>query len=77
MEPSEMDTFVTAIGQRKAIGKLAKDMTDLSLFTSEKKNAAQYGLPAAYTVFSEIAEATNAMLDPKVCLARCQLLLSR
>jgi hypothetical protein len=37
-----------------------------SQFTTEKKNSAQLGVPASFSVFSEIGEATAAMLDPKV-----------
>ena len=37
-----------------------------SNFTTEKKNAEKIGLPDGYTVFSEIAEATSILLDPKV-----------
>jgi len=65
-EPNEMDTFVAAVGQRKPVARLAKEMTDLSIFTTEKKNAKEMGLPASFSVYSEISEATSAMLDPKV-----------
>lgn len=36
------------------------------MFTAEKKNADKLGLPASFTVFSEISEATTTMMDPRV-----------
>uniref|UniRef100_A0A914V8L4 PAT complex subunit CCDC47 n=1 Tax=Plectus sambesii TaxID=2011161 RepID=A0A914V8L4_9BILA len=32
----------------------------------EKKNADKLGLPASFTIFSEISEATTSMIDPRV-----------
>lgn len=77
-----MDSYVCAVGQKKAMNKLARELMDLvclrgvsrvsgrtivqSQYTVEKKNAVQMGLPASFTVYSEIQEATAAMLDPRV-----------
>lgn len=69
LEADEMDTYVFAVGQKKSLAKLAKDMTDLTMYTTEKKNADKQGLPSNFTILSEIAEATANMLDPKVLAA--------
>uniref|UniRef100_A0A914V2V8 PAT complex subunit CCDC47 n=1 Tax=Plectus sambesii TaxID=2011161 RepID=A0A914V2V8_9BILA len=66
LDNNEMDSYVFALGQRKSLVKLVKEMTDLSLFTMEKKNADKLGLPASFTIFSEISEATTSMIDPRV-----------
>ncbi|KAI6240149.1 Coiled-coil domain-containing protein 47 [Aphelenchoides fujianensis] len=67
LDPNEMDTFVMAFGVRKSLVKLAKDYTDLSSFTAEKKNVGQYGLPPNFTVYTEISECIPAILDQSMC----------
>lgn len=70
LEPGEMDSFVFAVGNRKVMARLGKEMADLSQYCTEKKNSASLGLPASFTLFSESMEASSAMLqDPKILAA--------
>lgn len=69
MDPKVMDKFVFAIALKRSCAKLHKDMLDLSQFT-EKKNTDRFSdIPSSYQLLSEIGEATNAILDKKVCQA--------
>ena len=62
----DMDTFVMAVGNRKSIAKLAKELNDLSSLCGEKKSGEKIGLGPNVAVVSEIGEATSAVLDSKV-----------
>uniref|UniRef100_W5KXG7 PAT complex subunit CCDC47 n=1 Tax=Astyanax mexicanus TaxID=7994 RepID=W5KXG7_ASTMX len=51
LNDEDMDTFVFAVGSRKAMGRLQKEMQDLSEFCGDKpKSGAKYGLPDSLMV---------------------------
>jgi len=62
----DMDTFVMAVGNKKSVTKMSKDLNDLNTFCSEKKNGEKIGLTTNFAILSEISEATSAVLDNKV-----------
>ncbi|KAB7506445.1 Coiled-coil domain-containing protein 47 [Armadillidium nasatum] len=63
----EMDNFVFACGTKKAAGKLAKEMTDITTYCPEKKSGDKFGLGAQFVVHSELSEVAAAILrDHKV-----------
>ena len=62
----DMDTFVMAVGNKKTIARLSKDLNDLSSLCGEKKSGEKVGLGSNVAVISEIGEATSAVLDSKV-----------
>lgn len=64
--PEDMDSFVFAIGKKKSVTKLAKEMSDLNSYTTEKKNVDKLGLSESYVLFSEIGEVTPVILDQRV-----------
>jgi len=64
-----MDSFVFCLASKKACTKLHKEMTDLSLFCTEKKSAEKFGLPKSMQLLSEIPEASNAIFDRQVITA--------
>ncbi|XP_037089324.1 coiled-coil domain-containing protein 47-like [Pollicipes pollicipes] len=66
MNPEEMDTFVFCLASKKSAAKLAKEMTDLNTYCPERKSAERHGLPAHFSLMSEIHEATAAVLDSRV-----------
>ncbi|XP_033761393.1 coiled-coil domain-containing protein 47-like [Pecten maximus] len=67
LDKNVMDKFVFAIATKRSCSKLHKEMIDLSQFT-EKKNLDRYtDLPNSYQLLSEVGEASNALLDKKVC----------
>ncbi|XP_077513230.1 PAT complex subunit CCDC47 isoform X2 [Amblyomma americanum] len=66
MSPQSMDGFVMCLATKKTAARLHKTMADLSTYCPEKKRPDKYGLPANFTVLSEMGEVANAMLDAKV-----------
>lgn len=66
MSPTCMDNFVMCVANKKTGMKLMKGLADLSTYCPEKKKPEKYGLPANFTVMSEMGEVANAMLDAKV-----------
>ncbi|KAM7068038.1 PAT complex subunit CCDC47 isoform 1-T1 [Molossus nigricans] len=67
MNDEDMDTYVFAIGTRKALVRLQKEMQDLSEFCSDKpKSGAKYGLPDSLAILSEMGEVTEGMMDTKM-----------
>ncbi|KAF7239680.1 Coiled-coil domain-containing protein 47, partial [Varanus komodoensis] len=66
MNDDDMDTYVFAVGTRKALVRLQKEMQDLSEFCSDKpKTGAKYGLPESLAILSEMGEVTEGMMDTK------------
>lgn len=62
-----MDSFVMAVCSKKSGAKMFKDLTDLKQFcVSVAKADEKYNLPTGFTLLSEIAEASSAILDTKV-----------
>ena len=62
-----MDSFVMAVCSKKAGAKMFKDLTDIKQFcVSVAKADEKYNLPTGFTLLSEIAEASSAILDTKV-----------
>ncbi|XP_048654156.1 PAT complex subunit CCDC47 [Marmota marmota marmota] len=67
MNDEDMDTYVFAVGTRKALVRLQKEMQDLSEFCSDKpKSGAKYGLPDSLAILSEMGEVTEGMMDTKL-----------
>ncbi|KJH52472.1 hypothetical protein DICVIV_01318 [Dictyocaulus viviparus] len=74
LDQGELDPFVMAFGQKKAVVKQYKEMLDLSTFTIEKKNTSQFGLPArqlasftfSFVLYAEQSEAMYAVFEPGV-----------
>ncbi|KFP76706.1 Coiled-coil domain-containing protein 47 [Acanthisitta chloris] len=67
MNDEDMDTYVFAVGTRKALVRLQKEMQDLSEFCSDKpKSGAKYGLPDSLAILSEMGEVTEGMMDAKM-----------
>jgi len=68
LDPSEMDTFVMCLAQKKVINKMQKDMVDLAYFCPEKRKLDDR-FPPSYQLLSEIPEASNAVIDGRVIAA--------
>ncbi|CAJ0924870.1 unnamed protein product [Ranitomeya imitator] len=67
MNEEDMDTYVFAVGTRKTLARLQKEMQDLSEFCSDKpKSAAKLGLPESLAILSEMGEVTDGVLDTKI-----------
>ncbi|XP_068118951.1 PAT complex subunit CCDC47 [Hyperolius riggenbachi] len=67
MNDEDMDTYVFAVGTRKTLARLQKEMQDLSEFCSDKpKSAAKLGLPESLAILSEMGEVTDGVLDTKM-----------
>ncbi|RZF47245.1 hypothetical protein LSTR_LSTR004954 [Laodelphax striatellus] len=66
MSKDDMDTFVFCIASKKTAARLAKDMADLSVYCPERRSGEKFGLPASFSLLSEMAEVSSAMLDSKV-----------
>jgi len=66
MNKEDMDTFVMAVGNKKSVARLGKELNDLSSLCGEKKSGEKLGLGSNVAVISEIGEATSAVLDSKV-----------
>uniref|UniRef100_A0A8C9SP18 PAT complex subunit CCDC47 n=1 Tax=Scleropages formosus TaxID=113540 RepID=A0A8C9SP18_SCLFO len=67
LNDEDMDTFVFAVGSRKAMARLQKEMQDLSEFCSDKpKSGAKYSLPEFMAILSEMGEVTDGMMDSKM-----------
>ncbi|TRY98957.1 hypothetical protein DNTS_001230 [Danionella cerebrum] len=58
LNDEDMDTFVFALGSRKAMARLQKEMQDLS--------GAKYGIPESLAILSEIGEVTDGLMDTKM-----------
>lgn len=68
-DENAMDSFVFCLASKKACTRLHKEMTDLSLFCTEKKSAEKFGLPKGMQLLSEIPEASSAIFDRQVVTA--------
>ncbi|KAI4874715.1 hypothetical protein NFI96_007694 [Prochilodus magdalenae] len=67
LNDEDMDTFVFAVGSRKAMGRLQKEMQDLSEFCGDKpKSGSKYGLPDSLAILSEMGEVTDGVMDSKM-----------
>ncbi|XP_030649925.1 PAT complex subunit CCDC47 [Chanos chanos] len=67
LNDEDMDTFVFAVGNKKAMGRLQKEMQDLSEFCGDKpKSGAKYGLPDSLAILSEMGEVTDGVMDSKM-----------
>ncbi|XP_063315481.1 PAT complex subunit CCDC47 [Pelobates fuscus] len=67
MNDEDMDTYVFAVGTRKTLTRLQKEMQDLSEFCGDKpKSAAKLGLPESLAILSEMGEVTDGILDTKM-----------
>nr|CAG4636294.1 EOG090X08PA [Eubosmina coregoni]SVE69887.1 EOG090X08PA [Eubosmina coregoni] len=68
MNETDMDTYVMCLANKKSAARLAREMADISTFCPDRKSVIErYGLPANFQLMSEIGEASNALLDPRVC----------
>uniref|UniRef100_A0A672YI57 PAT complex subunit CCDC47 n=1 Tax=Sphaeramia orbicularis TaxID=375764 RepID=A0A672YI57_9TELE len=66
LNDEDMDTFVFAVGTKKAMARLQKEMQDLSEFCGDKpKSGAKYGLPDSLAILSEMGEVTDGVMDNK------------
>ncbi|KAJ8344818.1 hypothetical protein SKAU_G00290110 [Synaphobranchus kaupii] len=66
LSEEDMDTFVFAVGTRKAMIRMQKEMQDLSELCSDKpKSGAKYGLPESMAILSEMGEVTDGVMDSK------------
>ncbi|KRY91951.1 Coiled-coil domain-containing protein 47 [Trichinella pseudospiralis] len=72
LNPEEMDPFVFALGTKRSAIKNAKEIMDLNLYCSEKKNVEKLGLPSSYVLHSEIGEVATGLLDSKMVSALCK-----
>uniref|UniRef100_A0AAX7THS1 PAT complex subunit CCDC47 n=1 Tax=Astatotilapia calliptera TaxID=8154 RepID=A0AAX7THS1_ASTCA len=67
LNDEDMDTFVFAVGTKKATARLQKEMQDLSEFCGDKpKSGAKYGLPDSLAILSEMGEVTDGVMDNKM-----------
>ncbi|GMS89514.1 hypothetical protein PENTCL1PPCAC_11689, partial [Pristionchus entomophagus] len=66
VDAGEMDSFVVAAGQRKAVTRLHKELVDLSQYTTEKKVTTGPPLPSSFALFSESSEVASCLLDNTV-----------
>ncbi|KAL7052194.1 hypothetical protein ACKWTF_004813 [Chironomus riparius] len=67
LSKDSMDTFVMAICSKKSASRLFKELTDLKQFcVSVAKSEDKYNLPNGFSVLSEIAEATSAVIDSRL-----------
>jgi hypothetical protein len=62
-----MDTYVMAIANKKVVGKMFKELTDLKQYCINVTKADEkYNLPTGFSVLSEIPEATSAIIDSRI-----------
>ncbi|VDD90955.1 unnamed protein product [Enterobius vermicularis] len=66
LDHNEMDSYVFAFGQRKAVTKAVKEMLDLSLFTVERRGQDRFVLPSSMALYAELPEAAATIIDPTV-----------
>ncbi|XP_043911128.1 PAT complex subunit CCDC47 [Protopterus annectens] len=67
LNDEDMDTYVFAVGTKKALLRLQKEMQDLSEFCSDKpKSGIKYGLPESLAILTEMGEVTEGMMDAKM-----------
>ncbi|CAM9200010.1 unnamed protein product, partial [Lampetra planeri] len=67
LNDEDMDTFVFAVGTKKAMARLQKEMQDLSEFCGDKpKSGAKFGLPDSLAILSEMGEVTDGVMDNKM-----------
>uniref|UniRef100_A0A915MJI1 PAT complex subunit CCDC47 n=1 Tax=Meloidogyne javanica TaxID=6303 RepID=A0A915MJI1_MELJA len=74
MDPNEMDSFVLIFGQRKSVLRAVKEMHDLSVYVTEKKNFEKLQLLPSFCVYAEVAEIVPAIIDSTTVhfLKRCE-----
>uniref|UniRef100_A0A6I8QRV2 PAT complex subunit CCDC47 n=1 Tax=Xenopus tropicalis TaxID=8364 RepID=A0A6I8QRV2_XENTR len=67
MNDEDMDTYVFAVGTRKTLVRLQKEMQDLSEFCNDKpKSASKLGLPESMAILTEMGEVTDGVMDTKM-----------
>uniref|UniRef100_H2TEN2 PAT complex subunit CCDC47 n=1 Tax=Takifugu rubripes TaxID=31033 RepID=H2TEN2_TAKRU len=67
LNDDDMDTFVFAVGTKKSMARLQKEMQDLSEFCGDKpKSGSKYGLPDSLAILSEMGEVTDGVMDNKM-----------
>lgn len=66
MNKEDMDNFIFCIASKKTALSVSKEMNDISVYCPERKSGEKFNIPSNFSVMSEIAEATSAMLDSKV-----------
>ncbi|XP_061557470.1 PAT complex subunit CCDC47 isoform X1 [Phycodurus eques] len=67
LNDEDMDTFVFAVGTKKAMARLQKEMQDLSEFCGDKpKSGAKFGLPDSLAILTEMGEVTDGVMDNKM-----------
>ncbi|CAH1790286.1 unnamed protein product [Owenia fusiformis] len=66
MDENAMAPFVMALGLKKTIAKVHRELNDLSIFCKDQKQGKNYGLPEKYRVLSEINDTTMSVIDQKV-----------
>lgn len=67
LNEEDMDTFVFAVGNKKTMARLQKEMQDLSEFCSDKpKSGAKYGIPDSLAILTEMGEVTDGVMDSKM-----------
>ncbi|XP_071438695.1 PAT complex subunit CCDC47 [Hetaerina americana] len=66
MNKEDMDSFVLCVAARKTALRLGKDMSDLSLFCPERRQADKYGGPSGMLVLSEMSEVASSLLDSRL-----------
>ncbi|CAK5077161.1 unnamed protein product [Meloidogyne enterolobii] len=74
MDPNEMDSFVLIFGQKKSVLRAVKEMHDLSVYVTEKKNFEKLQLLPSFCVYAEVAEIVPAIIDSTTVhfLKRCE-----
>lgn len=66
MNKEDMDSFIFCVASKKTSLYLSKEMADITVYCPERKSGDRYGLPASFSVMSEIPETTSAILDSKI-----------
>ncbi|XP_074092386.1 LOW QUALITY PROTEIN: PAT complex subunit CCDC47-like [Macrotis lagotis] len=67
MNDEDMDTYVFAVGTRRDLVRLQKEMQDLCEFCSDKpKSGTKYGLPDSLAILSGMGKVTEGMMDTKM-----------
>ncbi|XP_054615611.1 PAT complex subunit CCDC47 [Dunckerocampus dactyliophorus] len=67
LNDEDMDTFVFAVGTKKSMARLQKEMQDLSEFCGDKpKSGAKFGLPDSLAILTEMGEVTDGVMDSKM-----------
>ncbi|XP_061905406.1 PAT complex subunit CCDC47 [Entelurus aequoreus] len=67
LNDEDMDTFVFAVGTKKSMARLQKEMQDLCEFCGEKpKSGVKFGLPESLAILTEMGEVTEGVMDSKM-----------